>query len=274
MRAFVVMPFSEDLSWVFDDVLAPLLRELNYEAIRADTTLNQQNLLADIIEGITESDVIIADLTGLNPNVMYELGLAHGLRRPVIMLTQSISTVPFDLRSYRLTAYTERYPDVEALKNVLRQTLEAHSRGDVRFGNPVDDFYPESPPSGSEHSDEPSPDDVPMRQLDFEEHFEQLAHTTSAQLQQVGSRAEEFSQFLNEVTNEANAIPSGDPAGTRKRRRLASSTAQAVDEYASDLQNATSPLMAQWGGMESTLDALLQRTRITTPEDVALPATL
>lgn len=272
-RAFVVMPFSDDLSWVFDDVLAPLLRGLDYEPIRADTTLNQQNLLADIITGITESDVIIADLTGLNPNVMYELGLAHGLRRPVIMLTQAINTAPFDLRSYRLTPYTDRYPDVEALKNALKQTLEAHIGGTVRFSNPVDDFYPVNPQGGTARGNGADSeqviqsDEAPLGLLDYEERFGELAQATTTHMQEVSARAEQFSETLNEITAEVQSIQPNDPASTRKRVVLSNTLARAVGDYASDLQNSTSPLLETWAEMESTFEGILRTANITTPDD-------
>jgi hypothetical protein len=108
-----------------------------------------------------------------------------------------------------------------------------------------------------------------MGLLDYEERFGELSQATLAHMQEVATRAGQFSQSLTEITSEVQDIHPDDPATTQKRVRLSSLVARAVDEYASDLQNATSPLMEKWAEMESTLDSLLQRSSVTTPEDVA-----
>ena len=58
--------------------------------------------MEDIWQGIKQSAVLLADLTDRNPNVFYELGLAHGIARPAVLVTDRIEDVPFDLRSLRL----------------------------------------------------------------------------------------------------------------------------------------------------------------------------
>ena len=68
---------------------------------RADDIDNQQNILNDIVKSIRSSELIVADLTDPNPNVYYELGLAHAMRKRVVLMTQDLGSMPFDLRSYR-----------------------------------------------------------------------------------------------------------------------------------------------------------------------------
>lgn len=77
-----------------------------YDFSNAGDLDNQQSILQDIVIGIGNADVIIADVTGLNPNVFYELGLCHALDKKVILITQDISELPFDIRSYRVDEYT------------------------------------------------------------------------------------------------------------------------------------------------------------------------
>jgi|ERR1051325_34947 hypothetical protein len=71
-RAFVLMPFAEDFKDIFDDLISVALPD--YEVVRADSRLDERNILAKIVSGIADADLIIADLTRLNANVMYELG--------------------------------------------------------------------------------------------------------------------------------------------------------------------------------------------------------
>ena len=53
------------------------------------------------MSGISDADLVVADLTGLNANVMYEVGVAHALRKPTLVVTQEIDELPFDLRTSR-----------------------------------------------------------------------------------------------------------------------------------------------------------------------------
>ena len=94
--AFVIMPFEDQFTTVFSHFIKPILEELGFNVERADDIENQRNILRDIVENIHNSALIIADLTTANANVFYELGLAHALRKPVILMTQSIEEVPFD----------------------------------------------------------------------------------------------------------------------------------------------------------------------------------
>ncbi len=139
---FVLTPFDKESLEVLDNLIAPPFKELGYEVQKAGSGLDQQNILKDIVEGIAVADLVIADLTGLNANVMYELGIAHGLNKPVLMLTQNISELPFDLRSYRVIRYSLNYRDADELKVQLRDIGAVHLKGGMHFGNPVSDFVP------------------------------------------------------------------------------------------------------------------------------------
>ncbi len=82
----------------------------DFEFTNAGDEGNQQNILMDIIQPIYESDIVIADLTGLNPNVMYELGLAHSFNKKTIVITKDdLSQLPFDLKQYRAKDYDTHF---------------------------------------------------------------------------------------------------------------------------------------------------------------------
>jgi hypothetical protein len=106
--AFVLMPFS--LPWseqVWDAVRqivrsAPLTPQL--DCVRADDLFGH-DVLHDIVAAIQSCEVVIADITGRNPNVFYELGIAHAFGKRVVLLTQSVDDIPFDIQRFRHVIY-------------------------------------------------------------------------------------------------------------------------------------------------------------------------
>lgn len=139
-NAFVIMPFSEDFIDIYQFLIVGGLKDAGYVVKRADDIRSQSNILGDIVEGIVSSDLIVADLTGANPNVYYELGIAHALNKKVILLTQEIDELPFDLRSYRVVAYSEHFSRMNQAKVELSQLAKDALKGKLPFGNPVKDF--------------------------------------------------------------------------------------------------------------------------------------
>ncbi len=140
--AFLIMPFGEEFDAVYESFMKPVLQGVGFEVHRADDIESQQNILKDIVDRISSSDLIVADLTGGNPNVFYELGLAHAIRKPVILATQSVEEVPFDLKSYRLLEYSTHFVEIEKSKQKLIDYANGFLEGNVPFGSPVTDFLP------------------------------------------------------------------------------------------------------------------------------------
>ena len=137
---FVLMPFKESYRQIYDVVIKPTMEDLDFECVRADDIRVQRNIMRDVIELIDRADVIVADLTGTNPNVFYELGVSHALAKQTVVITQSIEDVPFDLRPYRTILYTLDFKGAEALKTNLRAALGHENT--QRVSNPVTDFLP------------------------------------------------------------------------------------------------------------------------------------
>jgi hypothetical protein len=137
------MPFEEPFDAIYARLVSPALKEAGYTVRRADSVLDQQNVLRDIITGIDSADLIVADLTGLNSNVFYELGIAHGLGIPTVMLTQDIDEVPFDLRGYRVQEYSDRFDKIADLQGSITEIATGHAEGKISFGSPVSDFLPD-----------------------------------------------------------------------------------------------------------------------------------
>jgi len=123
---FVLMPFAADFDALYENAIHPAAEATQgLSCLRADEIYGPRPIMADIWKSITEAAILIADLTGRNPNVLYELGLAHAQRKPVILITQDINDVPFDLRAIRCVVYVNTRAGRDVLKEHLKRTLKA-----------------------------------------------------------------------------------------------------------------------------------------------------
>ena len=120
---FVLMPFNDKLNPVYESIIKVLLKELEYKSLRADEIFTSKPIIDDIMLNIRRSKFLIADLTDRNPNVFYELGLAHALEKDVILLTQDLNDIPFDLKHYRIIIYQNSISGADKLKNDLKEFI-------------------------------------------------------------------------------------------------------------------------------------------------------
>lgn len=124
---FVIMPFgaTPGVQEIYRDHVEPLVRSCGLTPQRADDIFGHHEIIVDIWRAISRARVLIADLTGRNPNVFYELGMAHAIGKDVVILTQDSKDVPFDLTHLRHIAYQYSPRGVKELERALRGTLEA-----------------------------------------------------------------------------------------------------------------------------------------------------
>lgn len=133
---FVITPFTEEHLELYN-TLKNEFKDL-YEFVNAGDTGNVQNILKDIIQPIYDADIILADLTGLNSNVMYELGIAHTMNKKTIMITQDdLDGLPFDLKQYRTQHYTTYFTGFYSLRSFLTSSFESAVMNTAVFSNPV-----------------------------------------------------------------------------------------------------------------------------------------
>jgi len=102
---FVLSPFGDPFDKLYEDVIKPLFAEIEIPVQRADEFACSNVIMEDVGRAIARASLIIADLTGKNANVFYELGYAHALGKKVILITQDIRELPFDVRHYRCCGY-------------------------------------------------------------------------------------------------------------------------------------------------------------------------
>jgi hypothetical protein len=124
---FVLMAFKPELDEIYTEIVLPIFEDtsMGLKCYRADEIFGTTSIMNDIWESIRKSRIVIAELTGRNPNVLYELGLAHVLRKPAILLTQSMDDVPFDLRHLRCIVYSLGPSGLRKLSSDLSSTLRA-----------------------------------------------------------------------------------------------------------------------------------------------------
>lgn len=122
---FVLMPFAERFQPIYDDHIRLTVERAGLRCERADEIKGTSLITWDIWEKINRARFLIADLTERNPNVFYELGLAHAISKDVILLTQSMDFVPFDLKALRCIVYEFTPRGVQMLEKGLSGTITA-----------------------------------------------------------------------------------------------------------------------------------------------------
>lgn len=127
---FVMMPFGEWFDRYYQEIYVPAIKEAGFEPVRADELFTTGSVVEQIWEQIEKSKLLLADLSGKNPNVFYELGLAHAARKPVVFTAGQLDDIPFDLRHLRVIIYDVREPEWAArlqksvtdyLKNAMKE---------------------------------------------------------------------------------------------------------------------------------------------------------
>ena len=124
-KAFIVMQFSSPYNEVYRDAIEPLVAAIGFEPIRGDDIAVPGIIINDIWSYITEASVIIAEISEANPNVYYEIGMAHALAKPTVLLAQRGTHLPFDVGPHRCIFYENSIPGRARLQDALRQTLES-----------------------------------------------------------------------------------------------------------------------------------------------------
>lgn len=263
--AFVLMPFDSDFDGVYEDLIVSPLTEVGFEVRRADSLLNQRNILQDVVSGIAEADLIVADVTGLNPNVMYELGLAHGLGKRTVMISQRLEELPFDLRPYRATAYSVNFREAERLADVLRTVGRAVLDGSAEFSNPVQDFAPSALSTGAQvgefprqresHADEPDAEDDPS-DLGLLEALD-LMQTATTRMTDVTERLGAATKTIGERFNAQGARLNQIQKNLGKDKALQPSLA-VMRDTARDLDSYSEEIEGLNGELSESLDDVIR----------------
>ena len=123
---FIVMQFTDEYNALYSEVIRPTCESFGYSVIRADDFYNSGLIIDDITRSIRESTLVIADVTPNNANVFYEVGFAHGIGKPTILLSdRKREKLPFDISGFRALFYDNTIGGKSEIEEKLRKHLEA-----------------------------------------------------------------------------------------------------------------------------------------------------
>ena len=281
-KVFVIMPFDEDFLELYNKLREDF--KDNFEFTNAGDLDNQQNILQDIVEGIYKADVIIADLTGLNPNVFYELGLAHAMNKKVVIITQDISELPFDIKSYRVNEYSLKFNKIIYLEDELEKLLFGAINGDIKYGNPVLDYIPnyfknnsevlvDSPKANIENSDDMDNCSTEESKgekgfFDFIVEIEENSEKMNKEIINMSNEMNDMNSSIEEVSNEIEQVK--DKSGNVNAnffRNVCRRLSKPVDSYADKLKIRVREVAKCWDIIENGFLSLLDNKYMHTNEN-------
>lgn len=117
---FILMPFDNTFSDIYKFGIKGAAEDVGAYAERIDEQIFTEGILDRIFTQISKADVVVADMTGRNPNVFYEVGYAHALGKVTLLLTQAVEDIPFDLKHRQHIVYGGK---IEALRTDLADRL-------------------------------------------------------------------------------------------------------------------------------------------------------
>lgn len=250
---FVITPFTEEHLELYD-TLKNEFKGL-YEFVNAGDTGNVQNILKDIIQPIYDADIILADLTGLNSNVMYELGIAHTMNKKTIMITQDdLDGLPFDLKQYRTQHYTTHFTGFYSLRSFLTSSFESAVMNTAVFSNPVQDFLSTN-----------KVDENANKITDSEEENEDNGFIDY--LADLYQSSEFLTKEIQDLTSDMNAMSDGVRDCTQKMQMQKNAVlvktevqkaANYINDFSKKLKNHNQNICSGWKNIETNAIGLLE----------------
>lgn len=107
---FVMMPFKDPFGVYYQSIFKPAIIKANLDPFRADDLFRPSVIVSDLWQMIQKAKILLAELTTKNANVFYELGLAHAIGKPIVLVSETMEDVPFDLQQLRVLLYDKDDP--------------------------------------------------------------------------------------------------------------------------------------------------------------------
>lgn len=272
-KVFVIMPFSDEFFESYEMIKSHF--EGEFEFSHAGEEDNQQNILADIIPPIYNADVVLADLTGLNANVMYELGIAHSFNKKTIVITRDdMGKLPFDLKQYRAKGYSTHFKQFYELLTYLDKHLHGAVDGSVVFNNPVNDFLDKNKIDPHNlFTKESITVDIPDGDkgfIDFLADIEEETTKMNGHIQDMSKEMNVMSTGMNECTQEIERVKKSGGSGTASFvRKQSKKVAEYVGTFSKQLKGHNEELSVLWSGIEKNILGLLENNFATSEKNKA-----
>jgi len=279
MNIFVIITFDSHFDLYYRDLLKKPLEKRNHTVKRADDVSSHQSILKTVIQNISDANLIIADLTTQNPNVYYELGIAHALGKPTIQIVQDLDEVPFDLRAHYIISYSLRYDEAEKLHNEILEKIDREEGNEYIFSNPVREALDSrsriivtTPTSrNSDESEESPSDDVELEDdhgemgtldaiVEAEESANiivEVAEELTEEIEKLGERASIHTQSLNDL----NVNPNQKGINS-KRLQIARKYATDINTYCAIINSALPKFNLSWTKLDQGLGHYLSGQNI------------
>lgn len=142
-KCFIITPIGNEGSeirkkadGIIDAVIEPVLNDLDFDILIPHKMNNPGSITTQIIDQILNDDLVVANLTGLNPNVMYELAVRHAVRKPIVCVVENSTKLPFDIITDRVIFYDDNMFSVSSTKHELTKMIDEAMNQNV-IDNPI-----------------------------------------------------------------------------------------------------------------------------------------
>lgn len=270
-KVFMIMPFTDEFFEVFEMLKRTF--DNDFEFSHAGAEGNPQNILKDIFPPIYHADVVIADLTGQNPNVMYELGVAHTFNKKTLIITQDkIANLPFDLKQYRTQDYSTHFLKFDNLVNFIRKNLYGAIDYSAVFSNPVrDSFSPDEIKEIKifvEKTITHLENDYEKGFLDYMVSIETEAISFTQELEQVTEEMAVMANGMTQCISEIERVKKGGGMGnTSFVQKQVKRAAGFVDDFGKKLRNHNINFNANWDKIERDIIGLMENSSVSINEN-------
>ena len=208
------------------------------------------------------------NLSRANPNVYYELGIAHSYRKNVILLAQNIDELPFDLRSYRHIPYGIPFDKMNEARQLFEKTIETVQTKKTTFGNPVVDFGHSAPDSldydAQSQATLDNQDDLGL--IDYNIGFHDNMMVMTEIIEEMGGR---LNALTADTESAISRLEDPETQAPRKQRKIWQSLAAKLEEFTVWLQDSNRNYQQGLVNAGQSMDAMLSGEFPIAPEELA-----
>lgn len=269
-KIFMIMPFEDGFFEVYEMIKSKFNDK--FEFSNAAVEDYQQNILADIIQPLYDADLVLADLTGFNPNVMYELGVAHTFGKKTIIITQDeLSGLPFDLKTYRTKNYTTHFKMFNELLEYLDKNFRGAVDNTVAFSNPVKDFITADGLDGRTWINEETKD-LRIEENGFLDNIAEIETDSCKMVENIQRMSINMQQMVSGIQESTNELQRANKTGGQGTvafvRKQAKKVADIMDKFSNQLREHNNTNEALWSKIEkNSLELVTNQKFITNQND-------